>query len=80
MRNQEKDFNQKTVSFTGVCNVPGKQYEVLVVGNDNNVWHVTENKPDKCEEAGVQLSQVNILSSGKVFFCGVGQEGRPGSV
>ena len=40
----DKDFNQRTVSFTGVCNVPRKQYEVLVVGSDNNVWHVSENK------------------------------------
>ena len=79
MRNQDKDFNQRTVSFTGVCNVPRKPYEVLVVGSDNNVWHVSENKHN-CQEAGVQLSQVNILSSGKVFFGGVGQEGRPGAI
>ena len=39
----DKDFVQKGVQFTGVCNIPNKNYEVLLVGNDKNIWHVTEN-------------------------------------
>ena len=82
MRNQDKDFNQRTIQFTGVCNVPKKPYEVLVVGSDQKVWHVNINNSSATDEVkvGVQLSQVNILKSGKYFFTGVGQDGRPGAI
>ena len=37
-RNIEKDFNQKNVTFQGVCLIPNTPYECLAVGNDNKVW------------------------------------------
>ena len=62
--------------------MPKKPYEVLVVGSDQKVWHVNINNSSATDEVkvGVQLSQVNILKSGKYFFTGVGQDGRPGAI
>jgi len=77
-RKQDIELNKKGVQFTGLAKIPGKQYETLVVGSDKNIWHSAENK--KAVEVGVQLSQVQILSSGKACFAGVGEEGRPGAV
>jgi hypothetical protein len=33
-RNQDKDFIKKDFKLSSVCNVPGKDYEIFVVGND----------------------------------------------
>ena len=38
LRNTEKDFAVRGVQFTGMCIVPGKDYEVLAVGNDGKLW------------------------------------------
>lgn len=59
--------------------MPKKPYEVLVVGSDQKVWHVKEGETPGVK-VGVQLSQVSILNSGKYFFTGVGQDGRPGAI
>ena len=44
VRNSDHDFNQKGVQFTGLCNIPNKRYEVLLVGNDKKIYHIGENK------------------------------------
>jgi WD40 repeat protein len=36
-RHQDADFNVKNVAFTSVVNVPGRQYQVYVVGNDKKI-------------------------------------------
>ena len=71
-RNSEHDFNQKGVSFTGLCNIPNKKYEILLVGSDKKIYHIGENK-SHCD-VGTQVSQVNILHNGKAFFAALGGE------
>lgn len=45
-RNSERDFNQKGVIFTGLCNIPnqpsGQPYNALVVGNDKHIWRTSD--------------------------------------
>ena len=71
-RNSDHDFNQKGVSFTGLCNIPNKKYEILLVGSDKKIYHIGENK-SHCD-VGTQVSQVNILHNGKAFFAALGGE------
>ena len=53
-RNSEHDFNQKNTHFTGLCNIPNKRYEILLVGNDKKIYHIGENK-SHCD-VGAQVS------------------------
>ena len=77
-RNSDHDFNQKGVQFTGLCNIPGKKYEILLVGSDKKIYHIGDNK-SSCE-VGAQVSQVNILHNGKAFFAAIGENNRPGAI
>ena len=36
-RNDQRDFVKKEVKFTGLCNVPGRQYEMFAVGSDGKI-------------------------------------------
>ena len=77
-RNSDHDFNQKGVQFTGLCNIPNKKYEILLVGSDKKIYHLSENK-SHCD-VGAHVSQVNILHNGKAFFAALGEKNRPGSI
>lgn len=74
----DHDFNKRQVQFTGLCNIPGRTCEAIVVGNDRKVW-VTSNQNNACDTR-YNLSQVQILANGKAFFAGVSEEGHPGAV
>ena len=64
--------------MTSLVNIPGKQYEVYVVGNDKRIWHSKDNKNGF--DAGVNLSQICLTASQKFMFAGVGEEGKPGAI
>lgn len=53
-RLNDKDFNQKNVQMSSVVNIPGRPYEVFVVGNDKKLWHSKDAKNGF--DAGINLS------------------------
>jgi hypothetical protein len=77
-RLSDKDFNQKSVQMTSVVNIPGRPYEVFVVGNDKKIWHSKDSKAGY--DAGVIVSQICLTNNQKALFAGVGDENRPGAV
>jgi len=76
-RNNERDFNQKGVNWSGMCLIPDMDYECLAVGSDRKVWM---SKEKKYIDTKRQLSQIQIMANAKTFFAGVGEEGKPGSI
>lgn len=75
----DRDCIIKNVTFTGIAKIPdGKNENALVVGNDKMIRF--SNDHNNYSDAKVQISQIQMLASGKYFFCGVGQEGKLGSV
>lgn len=53
-RLNDKDFNIKTNQMTCVQNIPGRPYEVFVVGSDGKLWHSKD--PKNGYVSGVTLS------------------------
>jgi hypothetical protein len=50
--------------MTSVVNVPGKPFEVFVVGNDRKIWHNKDTKDNKNGyDAGVVISQICLTNS-----------------
>lgn len=77
-RLNDKDFNQKQTQMTSVVNIPGKPYEVYVVGSDKKLWHSRD--PKAGFEAGLCISQIQLTANQKALFAGVGEEGKPGAI
>ena len=47
----DKDFVQKNVSMTSVCNIPGRHQEVFCSGNDQKIWNSNLQKsPFACND------------------------------
>jgi len=67
-----------------VCNVPGKQYEVLAVGSDKQITtnvKLSKGKTDVTANDLVSvISQIVITPSGKSVIAGVGEANRPGAI
>ena len=64
--------------MTSHLNIPGKPYEVYVVGNDKKIWNNKDSKSG--HDAGAIISQICMTASQKFIFAGVGEENRPGSI
>lgn len=79
-RNQDRDFHQKNIKFTGLCNIPGQKYNALVVGDDRHIWRTSDPDSKTSCDTKYVISQVQYLASGKAFFAGVGEDSRPGSI
>ena len=77
-RLNEKDFNQRAVSFTSVVNLPGRPFESFVVGNDKKIWHSKDSKNGF--DAGINISQLALTNNQKALIAGTGEEGKPGSI
>jgi len=60
-----------------MCLLPDTPYECLAVGSDKRVWF---SKEKKFIDSKKQLSQIQIMSGGKTFFAGVGEDTKPGAV
>jgi hypothetical protein len=60
-RLNEKDFNQRAVSFTSVVNLPGRPFESFVVGNDKKIWHSKDSKNGF--DAGINISQLALTNN-----------------
>ena len=61
-----------------MINIPGRQWEAFVVGNDRRIWHTKDSK--NSHDAGLTLSQIALTNNQKTMFGGVGEELRPGAV
>lgn len=64
--------------MTSVLNIPGRNFEVFVVGSDRKIWHSKDQRNGF--DAGVVISQICITNNQRALFAGVGEEGRPGAV
>ncbi len=64
--------------MTSVVNIPGKPFEVYVVGSDKKIWYSKDNKNG--HDAGAIISQICLTASQKFLFASVGDENRPGSI
>ena len=64
--------------MTSVVNIPGKSFEVFVVGNDKKIWHSKDNKNGY--EASSIISQICLTASQKFMFAAVSEEGKTGSI
>jgi len=75
----DRDCIIKNSQFFGIAKIPdGKNENALVVGNDKMIRFT--NDQNNFSDAKVVISQIQMLASGKYFFCGVGQDNKPGSV
>lgn len=52
----DRDFNQKGVRFSGLCNIPNQQHNALVVGDDRHIWRTSD--PDSKTATKYIISQV----------------------
>lgn len=83
-RNSDKDptfkrpNNQTFTGFTDIVNIPGSNYDALVVGGSQMIYRTSE--ASNPVNAGSNISQVKILASTKAFFAGKGDENRPGAI
>lgn len=74
----DKDFMQKGVHFSGICNIPNKPYEVLAVGSDSKVWHTGEHPKET--PSSHAMSQVQLMTNGHFFFTASDSETTTGSI
>jgi len=82
-RIQDKDFNvKKAINFTGfndVANIPGFPYDSIAVGGSNYIYRVSDGNKQGVD-AGAQINQISMMHSGKIFFLGVSDETKTGSI
>lgn len=80
-RHQDADFNVKNVAFTSVINVPGRQYQVYVVGNDKKIHSnlkikkegvLGETTDEQHFSVPTMVSQLVITRSAKFILAGAG--------
>lgn len=88
-RNDAKDFVKKEVKFSGLCNVPGRHYEMFAVGSDGKIHsnvrttqQLTEGNAelDLTCQVPAQISQLSITRTAKNLIAGVGEASRPGAI
>lgn len=60
-RVQDKEFVVKNVQLTSVVNIPGRPFEIFVVGNDRRIWHSKDNK--SVFDAGLAISQICLTNN-----------------
>ena len=60
--------------------MPKQHANAIVVGNDKKIWLASPNDTVEPATTKYNISQVQILASGKAFFAGVSEEGRAGAV
>jgi WD40 repeat protein len=79
-RDNSHDVNIKGVQFTGLCNIPNKKNEILLVGTDRKIHYVSDANGKSACDVEAMVSQVNILHNGKAFFAAIGENSRPGAI
>ena len=77
-RCKEDDFKRRNKQFRSVVNVPGEIRRAIVSCNDRTIWD-TADHANGCDTR-YNISQLQMLASGKTFFAGVGEAGYPGAI
>ena len=96
-RNRPKDRVRREVKFSSVVNLPGKDYNFIAVGNEKIIYTETNelktiprhiasdgsNPVAQLPELKHHISQLVIHHTGKILFCGVGEQSEvpyPGAI
>ena len=87
-RNRDYEYNRREVKFSSVVNLPGRDYNFIAVGNEKIIYTETaelksiprqlnqdgSNPQPQLPELRHHISQLVIHHSGKILFCGVGEQ------
>jgi len=79
-QNPKSAFTIKNFQFASVANKPDSKSIIFATGVDKTIKVIENNKPILTYEAGVNLSQIQILHGGRALFAGVAENDRPGSI
>ena len=79
---KDYDFRPKKTQVIGIANVPGLTNVTIVANTDRQLWVANYPQAMQSQEHSTEfnISQVQVLSSARGFFAGVGEAGQPGSI
>jgi hypothetical protein len=63
-----------------VANKPGSKDIIYASGIDKTIKVLDQGKLALTYEAGVNISQIQVMHGGRAMFCGVSENDRPGSI
>jgi len=73
-------FTHKNFQFACVANKPESKDIVYAADVDKSVKQIHNGKETDRYEAGVNISQIQVLNGGKAMVCGIAENDRPGSI
>ena len=96
-RNRDRDKGRREVKFSSVVNLPGRDYQFIAVGNEKIIYTESNdlktiprqlandgsNPQAQLPDLKHHISQLVIHHSGKILFCGVGEQSEvsyPGAI
>lgn len=78
--NPQYIYSLKNFQFACVANQPDSKSVVYAAGIDKTIKTIVAGNINTTYEAGVNISQIQLLNGGRALFAGVAENDRPGSI